>query len=343
MAVACGEDTEEHRRLFRLCAARLEQTVAENSPSEERNLGGLLTQVSRGLLPVLYEFVLVYRGTTPTGYGFLSQGSTAASLPESLENLLRTGLELYLGAAGTMSQAQRLADMFAVAFDDRPALKRLSPTAMAFILGIVPKARGMALKAYFNTRISPGDNRLRVLRMLERGAVARADAERVYDAIHHDQGPTRFAGVGIDLTGSDRCRLKLYVRINTEDVVTHLDTVSRALDLPHDAAKELKEHMQQLPCEHLASEHEIAVALASGCSPTLKATLFLSPKAAASAAKDVVVKVLEDHGCCADPFVEVFSNLVDPQIHAHQPIHAIGYEAPKSCAPKINLYMKPTV
>jgi hypothetical protein len=289
----------------------------------------------RTVLPAAYEFVLVYRDGAPRGYAILTQGAYGASLPERTRLLFEIAVRAYLDGGGDVRAAELLADVFRAAFPDPSVLSAYDAAAQALVIAFVPRRRGLELKAYVNTRLAPGNHRDRVRSVLAAAGTAPADYDALYDALYDEARGARFVGVGLDVEAAPARRAKLYVRTPVDGLAAH------AAALPLSDGGLVESSLALVDRRLLADDAELAVALRSDGTRSLKLTLFFSPRLEGEAAVSAAAAAMAHLRCDATALRAVCAALAcaSPATGVRQPLHGLGFES--GTAAKLNVYLQP--
>ncbi|MBC7795167.1 MAG: hypothetical protein H7Z43_15790 [Clostridia bacterium] len=295
-------------------------------------------------MPAAYELVLTLANGAPRGFGYLTQGMGRASFPESLSSLLEHTLQFHLESRGALADAQLTADLFRTAYPDVTRLSDFSPLSQGMLTGIVPRANGVDVKLYFNTRLDTSvPHRDKVLAMIK--LCGAADVERgaaLYDALYNAAADTTFSGVGVDIADAAG-RVKLYVhtpRASTRMFVSDLIAASLA-DASLDAVDTL---LAASDSDAAATDCEIAFAVRADSAATLKLTVFYSGKETSIADGERALDLLQYWGYPTDSVQALFDALYAPEAQTQlHPLHGLGIELSGAAQPKVNVYAKPNM
>lgn len=295
-------------------------------------------------LPPMFELVGSFRQGRLAGFGYLHEGNLRASvgtrLAEQAEAAVRLCLEGGLGEqeAGAFGQA------FRTAF---PNVNRLEAAkeAQPLLLGVVPRAAGLELRAYFSTPLYPdSDHRQRAIAILQQQGLL--DAESAYDALAELPATGSFHGVGIDFAGSVPRRAKLYARVARGELEPALRQLATRLSASSNDTETLLEFLRDLEPPSFTETAELGVGLRHDAPPTLKLTLFHTDSPGAASAEAHVGERLRAWGHAAEPFADALAALrrgvSEPTTIGHA-LHAIGMEVPSERPPKINVYLRPVL
>jgi hypothetical protein len=297
-------------------------------------------------LPLLFEFVLSYRGDGPPRFSYLTQGQPAGTLTQTLGDLLTATLKLHIESNGDNGEAETLAKQVRIAFPGLASLDTFAPTAQAMLVGIVPAGERTELKVYFNTRLdTTTPHRERVIALLESCGLS---DDGLYDLLYDETEGARFHGIGIDLQGG---RAKLYVHVHRDKVTDTLERLARHLgngdaDADQRIIEPAEAMFEALGSDALLDQVEVAVALRKDGPTSAKLTTFFSPKRSGSAEVEQTVAYLEANGHDTAPMrlaLAALSEGVEKPARQKQPVHGVGIETPAGERTKVNVYLQATL
>lgn len=345
LAQTCGQNADEEVARFKRLMDTMGQVASADGPLDPNNpFAALQAKVIQAMPPVV-EFVTTHAGSKLQGFGYLTEGRPSHDLPSTLMAKLENTFRICLSEGGGVDDGEILADVFRLVFPDLGQLSNHSPLAQAMLLGFVPRAEKVDLKAYFNTRLVAANHEQLVQTILERLSLHGAG---FYERLYASQTQAKFVGVGVDLHGDASRRAKLYVKVPSSELMDALENLCEGQT--HLNIEEIKREARLLlessQCASLSGEVEIAISLRSDAAPTVKLTVFFTSDEVASEPEQCVMSYLSSKGYEPSVFTTLFDvmkqGVSDPGVKK-QPVHGLGIEFPVQEQVKINTYFNPLV
>ncbi|MEM6730362.1 MAG: hypothetical protein AAF658_02330 [Myxococcota bacterium] len=283
-------------------------------------------------LPCFAELVITLRDTH-CQVGWLSGGRSGAHLAETVSGLLHSTLSAHLACGGDRARAEALAAVFAAAFPDLNRLRDMSALAQVFLVAVVPAGDSDALKLYLNPRVSAGEARTHLERIVDAVGADRAAFGELVAGLYNDRG-TRLYGLGVDLIVGQSPRLKLYVRVDRDP--------ARALLQQFEAEPDTVAFLDAFSHDALADEIELALALRDGVR-SVKVTQFWGGRTICRSTEEQILLWINRAGFDRTAIDSAIAPLRAPAATSVQrsPIHALGVEAGASVGQKLNVYLQP--
>ena len=345
LAQTCGYNADEEVARFKRLMETMGQVATTDGPLDPNNpFAGLQAKVIQAMPPVV-EFVTTHSGSKLQGFGYLTEGRPGHDLPSTLMAKLENTFRICLSDGGGVEDGEILADTFRLVFPDLGLLSNHSPLAQAMLMGFVPGAEKVNLKAYFNTRLGGANHAELVQSLLARLSL---DGAGFYERLYASQTQARFVGVGVDLHGDASRRAKLYVRVPRSELTLALETLCQGQThlVLEDIKREANLLVAAAQCEVLSDEVEIAISLRSGAAPTIKLTVFFTSDEVSTEPEACAQNYLESKGYESGVLKTLFETMkqgVNEPGVKKQPVHGLGIEFPVQEQVKINTYFNPLV
>lgn len=345
LASTCGQSPDIEVARFKRIMDTMGLVAPADGPLDPNNpFAALQAKVIEAMPPVV-EFVTTHSASKLQGYGYLTEGRPGKDLPSTLMTKLENTFRICLSEGGGVDDGEVLADTFRHVFPDLGRLANHSPLAQAMLMGFVPRADKVDLKAYFNTRLGGAAHDELVQGLLQR---LNLEGTGFYERLYGLGTRAKFVGVGVDLHGDASRRAKLYVKVARDDLNIALDPLLEGQPHlhPERAKTEAALLLESVACDGLSDEVEIAISLRSDALPSLKLTAFFSSDDTSDACETCVTNYLETKGYDAAPLQSLFEmmkhGVKEPGVKK-QPVHGLGIEFPVQEQVKINTYFNPLV